>query len=67
MKHKDKQKRVQEIAAELDELGYRDVAKMLRDAVTSEQKKSNEQSETNEGDNTGGSNPPPSKEKPDKP
>jgi hypothetical protein len=35
--------------------------------VNSGKTKTNEQSESNEGDDTGGSNPPPDKGKPDKP
>jgi hypothetical protein len=68
MKQQDKQKKVLKIADDLDGLGYSGIAQMLRDAVTSGKANSNETNEGDEGDDdTGGSNPPDNKPKPDKP
>jgi hypothetical protein len=63
MKQEEKKKKVLKIADDLDGLGYSGIAQMLRDAVNSGKAKSNE---TNEDDDTGGSNPG-NKPKPDKP
>lgn len=54
-----KEKRVLQIADELEQLGYAEVAKKLREAVTSSKSQSNagtnESGQTNEGGESGGS------------
>jgi hypothetical protein len=54
MAKKNKQKRVLEIADELDKLEFPGIAQMLRDAVTSGKTNSNESSQSNEGNEFGG-------------
>lgn len=48
----------------LAQLGFKEGDEII---IPSEKSNADEQSETNEGDDTGGGNPPPDKGKPDKP